>query len=257
MPRLVTVLFLLVSTLALGQSAGSPVVGTSLVVNNGPGNQTEPHVSGTHVVYTNQLSRTLNEVRYHDLNTGSDQGIDNGGLSDSAGDVQGSRVVFTRVSDTNRIFSLDMAQGGAAQELAPRPDVDRRTSSIGGSLVAWQEQGYSARGMSPEIFVYSLDSQALTRLTTDKSVDLTPAVSTDGQTVVWTKCATSISGCDIWSAQATSGGYEFKQLTGAEGEESQPDTNGFIAVYVTQHTVNGVTEQDIAWQPVEIGRAHV
>lgn len=258
MPRILTALFLLLPALAWSQTVGGPVVGTSLVVNNNPGNQTEPHVSGTRVVYTNQLSRTTNEVRYHDLNTGADQGIDTGGFSDSSPDVQADRAVFTRLSDTNHIFFLDLTKGGAAQELAPRPDVDRRTAAIGGQLVTWQEQGYTARGVSPEIFAYRLDTQTLTQLTQDKSTDQTPAVSNDGQVVVWTKCASGTTGCDIWSAQATSGGYELKQLTGAEGEESQPDTNGSVVVYVTQHPLaDGTTEQDIAWQPVGGGEAHI
>jgi hypothetical protein len=73
---------------------------------------------------------------------------------------------------------------------------------------------------------------------------------------VWTKCATSIDGCDVWSARAVEGGYQVSQLTGSEGEESLPDTNGDVVVYVTRSVVEGVSESDITWQPVGGGEAH-
>jgi hypothetical protein len=87
------------------------------------------------------------------------------------------------------------------------------------------------------------------------SVDRTPAVSPDGTAVAWTKCATSIDGCDIWAAREVEGGYQVTQLTGLEGEESQPDTNGQVVAYVTRRTVDGVVDADIAWQSVGGGEA--
>jgi hypothetical protein len=42
-----------------------------------------------------------------------------------------------------------------------------------------------------------------------------------------------------------------------EGEESLPDTNGDVAVYVTRRIINGVSESDIAWQPLTGGEAQV
>ncbi|HEX8818281.1 MAG TPA: hypothetical protein VF794_00010 [Archangium sp.] len=245
----------LLPTLALAQSAGLPLRGDSLVVNNGPGDQTDPHVSGPRVAYTNQLSLSSSEIRYHDLLTGEDLPIPSEGGYDSIADINGDTVVFTRTTNTSRVFRFDVRQGGPAEELAPRSDSDRRAATIGGQTVAWQELGHTAGSVPPEIFAYRLDSAALTRLSEDTAVDRTPAVSMDGSTVTWTKCATSSAGCDIWAAHAVAGGYEVLQLTGPEGEESQSDTNGEVVTYVSRSTVDGVVESDIAWQPVGGGQA--
>jgi Tol biopolymer transport system component len=245
----------LVPTLALAQNAGAPLRGNSLVVNNGPGDQTHPHVSGSRVAYTHQPSPSSSEIRYHDLDTSEDRAIPNEGGFDSIADIHGDTVVFTRVTSVSRVYRFDVRQGGPAQEIANRAGADRRTASIGGQRVAWQELGYGASTLTPEIFAYHLESSALTRLSEDMAVDRTPAVSEDGSTVVWTKCATSIDGCDIWTAQAVEGGYDVRQLTGPEGEESQPDANGELVAYVSRRTVDGVVEADIAWQPVGGGDA--
>ncbi len=255
MPRLLCLLVCLVPAWALSQTVGMPVTGTSLVINNNPGDQSEPRIHGTRVVYTQQLSRALTEVRYHDVSTGLDQAIPNTGAADSAPRIQGDTVLFTRAGAGNRLFSWNTLQGGAAQEVAPRVDPDRRAASLGGALVAFQESGYTVRPAPPEIFAFRQDTQSLTRLSEDTSVDRTPSVSVDGQTVVWSKCATSTQGCDIYVGRKATGGYTVDQLTGPEGEETQPVTNGDVVVYVSQRVINGVTEADIAFQPVGGGEA--
>jgi Tol biopolymer transport system component len=254
MLRTLTTLACLVPALALAQNVGAPLLGKSLVVNNGPGDQTEPHVSGPRMAYTNQLGLGGSEIRYHEFLTGEDWPIPNEGGYDAVSDISGDTVVFTRTTSASGVFRFNVLERGPAEELAPRPGAERRAVAIGHQTVAWQELGYTA-GLQPEIFAYRADTLALTRLSEDAVVDRTPAVSADGTTVVWTKCATSGGGCDIWSAHERQGGYEVTQLTGGEGEESQPDTNGEVVVYVTRRIVEGVSESDIAWQPVGGGEA--
>lgn len=249
MLRTITTFVCLMPALALGQNA-APLTGRSQVVNDGPGDQTDPHVSGALVAYTHQSSISSSEIRYHDLLTGVDQAIPTEGGYDALADINDGRVVFTRTTDANRVYRFDVGTGGAARELAPRSGVDRRAATLGGQTVAWQELGYTAESLPPEIFAYRLDTLALTRLSDDTRMDRTPAVSADGRSVVWAKCATNLDGCDIWAAREAEGGYEVSQLTGPEGEESLPDTNGQVVVYVTRSLVNGVAESDIAWQPV-------
>ncbi|WNG36123.1 hypothetical protein F0U61_22460 [Archangium violaceum] len=256
MLRTLTTLACLVPALALGQSAGAPLRGSSLVVNEGPGDQTEPHVSGALVAYTNQLSLSSSEIRYHNLASGVDQAIPTQGGYDAISDISGEVVVFTRATTSSRVFRFDVSKGGVAEELAPRTGANRRAAAVGGQTVVWQELGYTVEAEPPELFAYRMDTHALTRLSEDTSEDRAPAVSADGQAVVWMKCATTIDGCDIWAAHAVDGGYQVSQLTGAEGEESLPDTNGEVVVYVTRSTVNGVLETDIAWQPVAGGEVH-
>ncbi|MCY1079389.1 TolB family protein [Archangium lansingense] len=255
MLRTITTFVCLLPALALGQST-APLTGRSQVVNDGPGDQTDPHVSGPLVAYTHQSSISSSEIRYHDLLTGVDLSIPSEGGYDALADVSDGRVVFTRTTDVSRVFRFDVGTSGTAQELAPRTGADRRTATLGGQTVAWQELGYTAESLPPEIFAYRLDSLALTRLSEDTLMDRTPAVSADGKSVVWAKCATNIDGCDIWAAREVEGGYEVSQLTGPEGEESLPDTNGQVVVYVTRSVVNGVAESDIAWQAVGGGEVH-
>ncbi|OJH37044.1 hypothetical protein BON30_31675 [Cystobacter ferrugineus] len=229
------------------------------MINTSPGDQMDPHVSGEWVVYTNQPARDVSEIRYHHLPTGVDLPIPTGGGLDSLADIQGAQVVFTRTrltDATNHVYRFDARLGGLAEELAPRPGTDRRTPTVGGHTVAWQDVALGDSALSPEIHVYNQDTQALTRLTADASVDRTPAVSEDGRAVVWSKCATSVDGCDIWAARELPAGYQIRQLTGAEGEETQPDTNGQVVVYVSRAWVHGVLESDIAWTSLEGGEAH-
>jgi Tol biopolymer transport system component len=260
MSRLFALLFaflvLLMPLLAPAQTVGDPLVGTSVVINDAAGDQTDPHASGTRVVYTNQPSRGVSEVRYRDLSTGAEQAIATQGAYDSQAELQGRQIVFTRTTTTNFVYRFDVLAGGHATEVAPRPDVDRRTPALGGHSVAWQEQGYTARGAAAELFVFNQDTQALTRLTTDTSVDRTPAVSPDGATIVWSKCATSTDGCDIWAASESGTGYTVAQLSGSEGEDSAPDTNGEVVVYVSRTLVNGVAESDIVWKRLDGGERH-
>jgi Tol biopolymer transport system component len=257
MLRTLILLVCLLPALAPGQAAGAALHGRSLVINNAPGDQTEPHVSGPVVAYTQRSSISSSEIRYHDVLTGADKAIPNEGGYDSSSDVSGGTVVFTRTTSGNRVYRFQVRKGGLAEELAPRTGADRRAVSIGNQTVAWQELGYTAGSKPAEIFAYRMDSQVLTLLSDDLRVDKTPSVSADGSTVVWTKCATSTEGCDIWSARALEGGYEVAQLTSTEGEESVPDTNGQVVVYATLRTVNGAQEADIAWQPVGGGQARL
>jgi hypothetical protein len=254
MLRTLTTLACLVPALAFAQTEGAPLRGKSLVVNNGPGNQTDPHVSGPLVVYTNEFGLGGSEIRYHDLLTGVDLPIPNEGGTDRFSDISGDTAVFTRSSGSRGVFRYNVRKGGAVEELAPRPGAERQAATIGNQTVVWQELGYTAL-VQPEIFAYRADTLALTRLSEDSVLDWMPAVSADGSTVVWNKCTGNNTGCDIWSARAVEGGYDVTQLTGGEGEESYPDTNGEVVAYVTRRVVDGVAESDIAWQPVGGGEA--
>lgn len=239
-------------TLSFGLSpeVRPPINGTRRVVNGGPGDQTDPHVSGALVAYTNE-GRGTSEIRYHDLETGADAAIPNNGAFDFVSDVSGNTVVFTRVSTASAIYTFQVgAESTAPVEVAPQEGSSRRAAVIGGRTVAWQDFGYTGNTLQPEIVTYDLDRGVLTRLTNDTLQDRTPAVAPDGRTVVWAKCNAQGLGCDIWEARWTQEGFITQALTGTEGEESQPDTNGQVVVYASTRTVDGVTDRDIYWKPV-------
>ncbi|GEL68358.1 hypothetical protein [Myxococcus virescens] len=250
-------------TLALSCCLSSPLAfastpelrtltGTLHVVAGGPGDQTDPHVSGPLVAYTNE-SRGTSEIRYHDLRTSADAAIPNGGAFDFVSDISDGTIVFTRVSTSSAIYTFDVAVDAAPRELAPEAGSSRRSAVIGGRTVAWQDFGYTGVTSQPEIAVYDLDQGTLTRLTDDTFQDRAPAVSPDGSTVVWAKCDEQGLRCDIWQARRSAYGFSSQALTGSEGEESQPDTNGDIAVYASTRTLDGVTDRDIYWKPLNGG----
>lgn len=249
MQRLILTLMCLVPMVSAGQPLGEPIVGTRKVVNNGPGNQSDPHVSGSLVAYTSE-SEGVSEIRYHDLSTSEDMAIPNGGAYDFVADISGDTVVFTRVVTTSSIFTYNVATQGPAQEVAPQAGSNRQGAVVGHRTVVWQDLSYGTR---PEIATFNLDTQTLARLTNDNAVDRTPAVSADGNVIVWAKCANMQSACDVWQAVPVPGpdGFQVMALTGAQGEESQPDSNGQIVVYASQRTdSSGVTDRDIYFQPV-------
>jgi len=234
---------------AFAQRDARSINGTAQVVNGGPGDQTDPHVSGVLVAYTNEVGGT-SEIRYHDLESGQDAAIPNGGAFDFVSDVSGRTVVFTRVSTSSAIYIFDVGPGATPVELAPEEGSSRRAAVIGGRTVAWQDFGYTGNTLQPEIATYDLDRGLLTRLTSDTLQDRTPAVAPDGRAVVWAKCDAQGLRCDIWEARWSEGGFVSQALTGTEGEESQPDTNGQVVVYASTRTVEGVTDRDIYWKPV-------
>jgi Tol biopolymer transport system component len=249
MLRLFLALLCWMPAVAVAQKIGEPLVGTRKVVNAGPGNQSDPHVSDVLVAYTSE-SGGVSEIRFHDLSSGQDQAIPNGGAYDYVADVSGDTVVFTRViGGPGSIFTYDVKTQGPAVEVAPQAGSNRRSAVIGHRTVVWEDASFGPELAHREISAFNLDTQSLTRLTNDGVLDRTPAVSTDGSTIVWAKCPVGVA-CDVWQAVAVPGGFQVQALTGGEGEESQPDTNGQVVVYSSYRIANGVGDRDIYWQPV-------
>ena len=228
---------------AAAQTYGPPLQGTYSNVNNGPGDQSDPHVSGDLVAYSDEQNGG-SQIRYHNLVDNSDNGISTDGAYDFLSDINGSRVLFTRLTTKGSIFLFDIATAGPATELDPQPSTDRRTAVVGRTTVAWQEL-FSNTSASAEIIANDTAEYVSTRLTNDSALDQNPAVSPDGNVIAWTRCANITSGCDIYTA-VKSGGWTVAALTGAEGEEQRSDTNGQLVVYSSARD----GERDIYWKPV-------
>jgi ABC-type oligopeptide transport system substrate-binding subunit len=119
---------------AVAQTAPEPIqmTGTPVLVKGGPGNQTDPHISGTLVSYTG-AEGTFSEVRYHDLATGSAAAIPNGGHRDELSEVHGSTIVFRRIytdgsTSTRPILTFDTANPAAGSVELDPVQGDRRRS---------------------------------------------------------------------------------------------------------------------------------
>ena len=246
----------LVSLALLAASAGSalavtPIVaplppGTTTIVNAGNGDQLDPHVSGSIVSYTNVPGA---EIRYYDFTTGLDTAISHGGaVEDSLSDVSGSRIVYSRLSAVGAdIYSLSVG-GSTPTELAPGiTKANRESAAIGGDTVAWVDLG-STLATEREIFTHNLGSVAggTTRLTNDSFSDIAPAVSPDGNVIVWIKCFGVSGGLPCTVHQAVEGTTTALPFS---GDVSQPDTDGALVVYRSIRN----SEADIYWRPVAGG----
>lgn len=137
------------------------------------------------------------------------------GLFDSLSDINGNTIVFLRVSGTY--------QGIYRVQVDPFGNAVRRRSAIGGDTTAYQDFGYDPSATSqPEISLSSVSAPVAPayRLTDDTISDQWPAVSIDGNAVVWVKCS-SATVCDVWRAERTADARgNPEQVTSAEGNET-------------------------------------
>lgn len=259
MNRLVYGVIAALMVLATGMAAYQPEArasaaavepdGTTTTVDDGPGNQTDPHISGSLVTYTSENDFYL-EIRYRDLITGAG-GVIPGEGHDRLADISGDTIVFTRTLDDRRgIFAFDVSLGSTSQ-LDPQIGSLRSDPAIGNTTVAWEDRG-PVTGMFPasEIVVYDLVTGNATRLTDDEPTDSLADVSPDGSVIVWEKCQPApVDDCAIWKATRSGSGWTSVQLTASGIDGRDPATDGQYVVY--QSTRNG--ETDVFWQPVGSG----
>jgi hypothetical protein len=233
--------FLLLLALALAASptlAGdvtppTPIdlTANAMLLAGGAGTQTDPHISGALVSYTAFDWAT---IHYYDFTSGTDKIIvkSDSYTTDALSDVSGSTIVFNRNSVGDKRVMFSTVSSGVAstpQELAPLTDATSTSSA-------------------PEISIAdtSNPSAAAVRLTNDGWADRYPAVSSDGKVVVWIK--STGTGSDVYEAMKNPDGTwsNPQLLTGTEGNESFPDTDGKIIVYGSDR--GGAN--DIYFQPV-------
>ena len=111
---------------ALATTTGTTPPLSTVTVNNGPGDQSDPHLSGSLVTYTSAVSGD-SEVRYHDLADATDTAIPTNGGLDFLPDVSGSTIVYTHLSSSgSAISAYDTATAGPPTELDPQPASNRR-----------------------------------------------------------------------------------------------------------------------------------
>lgn len=228
-------------------TASDPTLtGTSVTINDGPGDATQPQVSGDWVSYTGDATGLL-AVHYYNLATGTDAAIPNNGGNDSLSGISGTNIVYTH-ADMSGNFSINsyaIGSGNPPAAVDPETGSVRQNSAIGGDTVAWVD--FTANPSTPQIMVYNTATQSVTTLASDAMANVEPAVSPDGSVVVWAKCDPSGTPCNIWEATLGSGGtWSSAALTSGTDDNELPDTDGNIVVY--QSVRSGV--QGVYWQPV-------
>jgi hypothetical protein len=228
--------------------------GTFYTVNAGPGNHYDPHVDGNLVAYSN-IDLTVYTIHYYNLTTRQDATIpppQGNTEKDFLSDVNAGRIAYTFVDTSHSAIALyDTTTNPASQssEINPIPGSAREAAQIGGDNIAWQDFGYFNNGAS-DIVVYNLPSQTLTRLTSSGRMEEVPAISPDGNVLAWMDCA-SFTSCAIDDAVYSNGSWAANALTTtADGYCNHPDTNGTIVAYDCTRTVNGVTSDNVYFQPV-------
>src|SRR5215831_19021802 len=236
------------STIVLQTTDALPLTGSFQAINNGPGDQTNPHVECNLLTYTNDDFMGRSTIHYHDLSTNNDNEIP-GDDVDLLSDVSGSRVAYTEVDyPGDHIMVFDTV----SQTRTILPGWGRSNPSIGGNLVAFEDRSSQPAGQwgIATIGLYDLSTGTLTQLTDNSMHNARPSVSPDGDAVVWEKCDYNGLNCDIYSATQTSPGvFTTHALTGPGGQDRFPRTNGELAVYISNR--NG--DNDVYYQPVTGG----
>ena len=232
-PRLVSAVSAPTQPTVSLQTADAPFLpGTFQVISNEPGNQTNAHVDCNLVSYTFDDFLGRSTVHYQDLSTGVDNIAPGNGV-DLLSDVSGSRVAFTEVDlpgDGVVVFDT------LSQIRTAVPGIGPSNPSIGGTLVAFEHRTLSTTNVS-EIGFYDLSTGTLTQLTSDSLSNRNVSVSPNGEALVWEKCQTSGLGCDIYAALPTSPGvFATHALTNVDAEDRLPETNGELAVYVSNRS---------------------
>ena len=225
---------------------GGQVTSLRVTINNGPGHQTEPHVSGNLASYTDSATT----IRYFDFLTGTDFAVPSvaPGERDTLSDVNGSRISFSRFLTTDfttRIFVYDTATS-TLTEIDPQPGAARFGAAIGGDTLAYQDLN-SGNG---DIFVYDLAANPPLppqKLSTSNNTEDSPGVAPDGNTVVWEECVGS--NCDIVKAVRAAGAWTVSTVVNSPSNEENPDTDGTWIVYDSNRSGNS----DIFFQPVAGG----
>ncbi len=222
---------------------GGQVTSPRVVINNGPGNQTEPHVSGNLATYTDGGAR----IRYFDFLTGIDAAVPAGsaGDQDTLSDVNGNLISFSRTTGvTTHIFAYDISSASLT-EISPQPGPLLFNPVLGGKTLAYVDFN---RG-NGDIFVHDLANPSLPSQNLSASLDTddSPGVAPDGNTVVWEKCVGA--NCDILKALRTAGIWTVSTVANSPFNEENPDTDGTWIVYDSNKTGNS----QIYFQPVAGG----
>lgn len=224
---------------------GVPPTLTPVTINNGAGDQTDPHISGDWVAYTSDAS-----IRYYNFTTNTDAEIPRGGSArDLLSDISGSKIVFSRVITgvKTAVMVFDASTPAVAPiEIDEALGSNRLGSAIGGNTVAYIDFVLHANG---EVVIHDLATSTSQRITNDAFFDQNPSVSPDGTVVTWEHCST-FSNCDIWQAVKSGAVWSVSAAANSANPEGNPDTNGSLVVY---DSIRGLDRGDIFWRPVTGG----
>jgi hypothetical protein len=204
------------------------LTGTTQPLNTTFGNQTNPHVVCGIASYTNDDFEGSSTIRYFDFATNSEHIVPGNGL-DRLSDTDGQRIAFTQFdAEGDHVFIFDIA----SQTTTAIPGNQNFFPAIGGNLIAFMH-GFGWPTGDIDLQVYDRNTGTVTPITNDTMLNRFPQVSPDGSVVVWEKCQTNGTGCDIYSATQTGPGTFTTRVLTSAGEDHSPATNGHVVAYVS------------------------
>jgi len=167
------------------------LAGMVQAVNAGAGDQTDPRVACNLVTYVDAPPGAF-RVRYYDFSSGTDFATPGG--VDTQPAIAGRLIAFTEVDPSgSHIVLFDTATQYRTDLAGPAGS----KAALGGNLVAFEDRSYFAGPNLSEISVYDQDTGVTTRLTNDQLFDKSVDVSPTGNVLVWEKCHTDGTACDI------------------------------------------------------------
>ena len=197
------------------------VTGAPILINTSPGNQTDPHVSGDIAAYSDESSGV---IRYYDFVTMAPGSIMTpASSSDQLSDVNGNHIAFAQQTGLSRscqvfdVTTLSMVQIG--------PDNSGAfATALGSDTVAF------VSGDDIKVGSISNPSGPLTNLSSSAAFDSGPAVSPNGNTVVWQAC--SLTSCSVLRSQFNGTSWSSAVvIANAPAQNTNPDTDGTSIVY--------------------------
>jgi hypothetical protein len=214
---------------------------STINITNLVGTQTDPHIGSNYVSYTNEASDPVS-IRYYDLTTSATGTVPNPTPNeDVLSDVSGNTIVFTRFTETgSSIFGYTV--GALAATEVAGGNLIRTGATIGANAIAWED--FAAVFAASE--VYLNDNGVPVRITNDPAFDLDPALNPTGDVVVFTRCASSAGGCDVYmSKRIAPGVWGAPTAVATAGEEADPDVGGTLAAPVVVYSSVRAGELDI------------
>ena len=219
-----SVLITLGPTIVAGSKATGGASGAPIIIHASPGNQTDPHVDGDIVAYTDQSNVNGSVIRYYDFLTGQHFAISVPfGSSDQLSNVNGNHITFSRQTGLSRaVMVFDVTTWNAVQ-VGP-DDSGAFSTAIGGDTVAF------VAGNDIKVGRISNPAGPLANLSNSAGDDSSPAVSPNGQAVVWQSCnggscsvLKSTFNCTSWNSAAV--------VADAPAANTNPDTDGTYIAY--------------------------
>ena len=234
-------------------NGGLIATGTPVTINNAPGDQTLPHVSGNLAAYTDVAD---GHIHYYDFTTGIDAFVPpDGSLGDTLSDVGGTHVAFTRQTPTNdfEVGVFDVSSGTTTL-VDPHPGDLRLGSALGANTLSFVD--FNTGTGSGDIFAVTLPDGAPVLVSGSPLQEQNPNVSPAGDVIVWEQCPTPAN-CDVMMSALAGGVWSTPTaVVNTAFNEENPDTDGVNVVYdadrgaptgldIFIHPLNGSAETEL------------